>query len=101
MLFGDQSNGDQQEIMFRLRDLPTWNTGGKCSHIRIYLPIERSIGISEISIPEVKNIIPTVILQSADNEPPDIFDLTVRARKISTFGLMAMGLLMGSKLCWK
>jgi hypothetical protein len=61
---------EQQEIIFPLRNIAAWTMGGKCSKIKILLPIDHSIKISEISIPKAANLIPRIYLQQSINDPP-------------------------------
>ncbi len=61
---------DEQNIIFPLRGIPAWSMGGRSNGIRISLPIERGIKVKEILIPDMKQLIPCVYLQSLSNDPP-------------------------------
>lgn len=64
-----------QEIIFPLRNIAAWNMGNTCFNMRITLPIESSIKISEISIPKTENLLPKVYLQQSSSDPPGLINL--------------------------
>jgi hypothetical protein len=70
-----------QDITFSLRNLPSWNMGNTCSSVRIILPIQNSIKISEISIPKTESIIPKVYLNQSKNDPPGLLNLNSKNHK--------------------
>ena len=61
---------DEQELIFPLRNIATWNMGGSCSNIRIILPIGQSIKISRVYIPVMSSLIPNVFLPSSMTDLP-------------------------------
>jgi len=61
----------EQEIIFPLRNLPAWTMGGRCHSIRVVLPADCNINIKKIWLPDIKDLMPSVHLQSTTDYPPD------------------------------
>lgn len=49
-----------QELIFPLANIWNWSLGGRCKGIRVVLPIEHSIKIYELLVPQTQSLVPHI-----------------------------------------